>query len=193
MAASPAPIHLLILYYSRFGALKALAEQIATGVRCVECVEGAEMEHLEVEGRYLRTAPAGAEAQGITTDRAAAVARIAAADALIVGSPAHFGTMAAPVKRFFEECVTEPPDQSRTPGMFVVTLGQRMPTLENDLAPYGATVVTGARGTRPMTEQERAAQGFGEHVAKVALRLTLGRAGVGIGRTEGHPYPPFYR
>lgn len=226
MAQSVTQVHLLIVYYSRFGALKALAEQVATGARRVADVD---TELLEIEDLALGMARPDEEAPDVSARHAAALAKISAADGLIVGSPSYFGSMAASVKRFFEDCTSAShPEQSpaarslfrdkigaafttsATPhggneetlhsiltmlmhlGMFIVTPGQQMPILENDAAPYGATAITGAQGNRAMTDQERdAAREFGEHVAKVAMWMALGRARVSPGRSKDHSYPPF--
>ena len=49
--------------------------------------------------------------------RATVLNQLTAADALIIGAPAYFGSMASPLKRLFEDCVTagNPPvtDRSR--------------------------------------------------------------------------------
>jgi len=52
----------------------------------------------------------------MTQRRAAIVNRLASADALIVGAPSYFGSMASPVKRLFEDCVTasDPPATDRS-------------------------------------------------------------------------------
>jgi NAD(P)H dehydrogenase (quinone) len=48
--------------------------------------------------------------------RAILLQRLVSADALIVGAPSYFGSMASPVKRLFEDCVTAsaPPTTDRS-------------------------------------------------------------------------------
>ncbi len=75
-------MQILVLYYSRSGNTRKLAEAIAQGV---EQVEGA--------SALLRTA------QEVTKDE------FAACDGLIVGSPTYFGVMAAPLKEVLDKFV----------------------------------------------------------------------------------------
>jgi NAD(P)H dehydrogenase (quinone) len=72
---------LLVVYYSRSGNTKAMAELIA---------EGAQSAGADVE---LKTV-------GDTT-----VEHLLAADAIIMGSPTYYGTMAAEMKKLFDESV----------------------------------------------------------------------------------------
>src|SRR4051794_34466187 len=97
------PLRLLIVYYSRFGALKALAEEIAEGARRVEKVE---VRFLAVEDLPVEALRPGENADAMAMRRAEIVGELAAADALIVGAPSYFGSMASPVKRLFEDCAT---------------------------------------------------------------------------------------
>lgn len=110
MNDAPESIRILIVYYSRFGAIEALAGRIAEGAGQVP---GARAEFLEVEEQpveELRTtiAPLGLRESGdeMRRRRAALLNRLTTADAFVVGAPAYFGSMASPVKRFFEDCVT---------------------------------------------------------------------------------------
>ena len=91
---------ILVLYYSRDGHTRRMANQIARGVMSVDGCEA-----------RLRTVPelTVAQATDVTntadaTNAAAYVTRdeLAAADGLIVGSPTRFGNMAAPLKFFFD-------------------------------------------------------------------------------------------
>lgn len=113
--AEPLPQpRVLIVYYSRFGAVRALADQIAEGARGLPGVEAA---LIEVADPRVDEPGARARWHDITRRRAAVVNQLALADAVIVGTPAYFGSMASPVKRLFEECavVGNPPvaDRSR--------------------------------------------------------------------------------
>lgn len=91
---------ILVLYYSRDGHTRRMANQIARGVMSVNGCEA-----------RLRTVPELTVAQANDTvtapdaePGAAYVTRdeLAAADGLIVGSPTRFGNMAAPLKFFFD-------------------------------------------------------------------------------------------
>jgi NAD(P)H dehydrogenase (quinone) len=101
--AAPRTPEILVVYYSRFGVLKVLAERIAEGARRVENVG---VRFLEVEDRPVEELRPGESQDDMARRRAVIVNELAAADALIVGAPAYFGSMASPVKRLFEDCAT---------------------------------------------------------------------------------------
>lgn len=89
---------ILILYYSRSGATAAMAQQIARGV---ESVVGAEA--------VLRTVPAVSSVCEQTEDDIpklgapyATLDDLRHCDGLALGSPTHFGNMAAPLKYFID-------------------------------------------------------------------------------------------
>jgi NAD(P)H dehydrogenase (quinone) len=71
-------------------------------------VEFLEVEDQPVEELRPAIAPLRlAEGEGeMRRRRDALLQRLAAADALIVGAPAYFGSLASPLKRFFEDCAT---------------------------------------------------------------------------------------
>jgi NAD(P)H dehydrogenase (quinone) len=114
MHASSYRPKILIVYYSRFGVLKLLAERIAEGAHQAM---NAEASLLQVEDQPIEEFRPGEDEQMMAQRRAAVVNRLAAADALIVGAPSYFGSMASPLKRLFEDCVTASglasPDRSR--------------------------------------------------------------------------------
>jgi NAD(P)H dehydrogenase (quinone) len=114
METLPRETDILIVYYTRYGTLGRLAEEIAAGARAVPRTT---VSLLRVEDQPIEELRPGEDEAGMQRRRAVILQRLAAADALIVGAPAYFGSMASPVKRFFEDCVTAsvPPmtDRSR--------------------------------------------------------------------------------
>lgn len=88
----------LILYYSSYGHIEAMAQAIAEGVRS----EGGEA----VVKRVPETAPeAVAKAAHFKLDQAAPIATVEELkdyDAIIVGSPTRFGRMASQMAAFFD-------------------------------------------------------------------------------------------
>jgi NAD(P)H dehydrogenase (quinone) len=96
-----AACQILVVYYSRFGAVKLLAERIAEGARREG---GVEVSLLEVEDLPVGAVRPGEREADMAMRRATYVNRLRAADAVVVGAPAYFGTMASPVKRLFEDC-----------------------------------------------------------------------------------------
>jgi NAD(P)H dehydrogenase (quinone) len=113
MQEQPRITRVLIVYYSRFGAVRSLAEHVAEGARRVPDIE---TEMLEVEDLPVEALRPGERAVDMQMRRAAVVGKLGSADALIVGAPAYFGSMASPVKRLFEECATasNPPATDRS-------------------------------------------------------------------------------
>jgi NAD(P)H dehydrogenase (quinone) len=107
------PIRVLVVYYSRFGAVEHLAQCVAEGARRVENVE---VELLEVEDQPIDEPRPGEDEHALLGRRARVVNRLTTADALVVGSPGYYGSMAAAMKRLFEDCGTAalPPMTDRT-------------------------------------------------------------------------------
>ena len=103
----------LIVYYSRFGAIKSLAEHVAEGARRVPNIE---TDMLEVEDLPVEALRTGEREHDMQMRRATVVGKLGSADAFVVGTPAYFGSMASPVKRLFEECATAsaPPAMDRS-------------------------------------------------------------------------------
>ncbi len=103
----------LIVYYSRFGVVKSLAEHIAEGARRVPNIE---TDFLEVEDLPVEALRPGEDEQDMRMRRATGVGKLGSADAFVIGAPAYFGGMASPVKRLFEDCATasNPPATDRS-------------------------------------------------------------------------------
>lgn len=113
MSRTTRSTEILVVYYSRFGVLKDLAEEIGVGVLDER---GVEVGFLEVEDMPLEALRPGEDAAAMALRRATTVNRLTAADALIVGAPAYFGSPASPLKRLFEDCATagNPPVSDRS-------------------------------------------------------------------------------
>ena len=91
-------VNILVLYYSRDGATKSMAQQIARGIESVANAEA-----------LLRTVPAissvceqVAEEIPETGSLYATLDDLQECDGLALGSPTHFGNMAAPLKYFID-------------------------------------------------------------------------------------------
>lgn len=91
--------NILVLYYSRHGSVRELARAVAAGVESVTDCEA-----------VVRTVPAvstvceAAEPDlPATGDIYATLDDVAACDGLILGSPTRFGSVASPLKYFFEQ------------------------------------------------------------------------------------------
>lgn len=195
------PLSILVLYYSRHGATRKLAELIAQGI---DSVPGAEAR--------LRTVPpvssvAEATAPGIPDQGSPYVDHddLRECAGLALGSPTRFGNMAASMKYFLDGTATEWVNGSLSGkpavvfastgslhggqeatllsmmipllhhGMMVMGLPYTHPELMNTASggsPYGATHWAGVDGKRPVTEEERTlAIALGRRLAEAALKL----------------------
>ena len=89
----------LILYYSSYGHVRALAEAEAEGARSVPGV------HVDLARVPETMSRAARERAGFVPDDApeAAVADLPGYDAIILGTPTRFGVMAAQMKQFLDQ------------------------------------------------------------------------------------------
>lgn len=192
---------ILILYYSRTGAVAALARQIARGVA-------------EVDGMHarLRTVPPVTATTQVATPQVpddgapyVEMRDLSECAGLILGSPTRFGNMAAPLKHFldgtgadwasgtlagkpaavFTSTSTQHGGQESTllsmllpllhHGMLIVGLPFTEPALTHTISggtPYGASHVAGADNQRPLGDDEKLlARALGKRVAQIASRL----------------------
>ncbi len=195
-------IDILVLYYSRGGATRALAREIAQGVDSVRGVAS-----------RLRTVPAVSAVSEAVEDDVPAdgppyvdVTDLKECAGLVLGSPTRFGNMAAPLKYFLDGTGSEWLGGTligKPAGFFTTTstlhggqettlLSMMLPLLhhgmlivglpysESDLSttttgggPYGASHVTWNRDADTLSsEEKRLAQALGARVASIALKLT---------------------
>ena len=191
----------LILYYSRHGAVAALAQQLARGVERVPDMHARLRSVPPVAATHDPAAPAVPEhgAPYATLDDLRECA------ALALGSPTRFGNMAAPLKHFldgtgalwasgtlagkpaavFTSTSTQHGGQESTllsmitpllhHGMLVAGLPFTEPALHRTASggtPYGASHVAGPNNDLPLTPDEKElAQALGQRLASVAQRL----------------------
>ena len=191
---------ILVLYYSRNGAVANLARQVARGV--------------EESGALvrLRTVPPVAAitqqaAPPVPDEGAPYVSRqdLAECSGLLLGSPTRFGNMAAPLKYFLDGLGAEWVSGTlvgKPAAVFTATstmhggqestlLSMMLPLLHHGAmvlgipfteaalntttsggTPYGASHVSGVDGQRALSADEKLlARALGRRVAQVALRL----------------------
>ena len=191
---------ILILYYSRTGAVAQLARQVARGV-----------EEAGATAR-VRTVP---PVTAVTQPQAAAVPDdgppyvdkkdLAECAGLLLGSPTRFGNMAAPLKHFLDSLGADWVSGTlvgKPAGVFTSTstmhggqestlLSMMLPLLHHGAVivgipftetllnsttgggtPYGASHVSGMDGQRTLTDDEKQlARALGKRVADIARRL----------------------
>jgi len=191
----------LILYYSRYGAVEKLAQQIGRGVTMAGC---------EV---MLRTVPSVAPetkvaAPAVPKEGAPYVTKedLAKCDALILGSPTRFGNMAAPMKYFWDTTGAEwasgtligkpaavfTSTASMHGGQEATLISMILPLLHHGAlivgipysepaltstqsggTPYGASHVAGKDSDLDLTEDEcTLAKALGQRVAEIAKKLS---------------------
>ncbi len=192
---------ILVLYYSRYGAVAEMANHVARGIE-------------KVNGMHarLRTVPAVAPqievaAPAVPPSGApyASLDDLKECAGLALGSPTRFGNMAAPLKHFLDSTgslwmsaalVGKPAavftstgslhgGQETTllsmmlpllhHGMLIVGIPYSEPGLTRTTSggtPYGASHVAGQNSDRPLTADEKElCQVLGERLARVALQL----------------------
>lgn len=192
---------ILVLYYSRTGATKQMAELIARGI---EQVPGAEA--------LLRTVPPVSPTSEATDPSIpesgapyATLDDLKACDGIALGSPTRFGNMAAPMKHFIDNTtplwlsgnmVDKPAAVFTSTGSMhggqestlltmmlplmhlgCMVLGipytePELNTTESGGTPYGASHVAGGDSKKDVTEEEKSlCLALGKRLAEMAKRL----------------------
>ena len=193
--------YILVLYYSRYGSVKQMAQHIARGIESVSGMEARIRTVPSVSPTIEATEPAVPEsgAPYVTLDDLKDCAGLA------LGSPTRFGNMAAPMKYFIDKAsslwlsgslVNKPAavfsstsslhggQESTLLSMMLplfhlgfILLG--IPYTEDDLnntqsggTPYGATHHAGTAGKNPITDEEqRLCFALGKRLAQVAIKM----------------------
>jgi NAD(P)H dehydrogenase (quinone) len=193
--------YILVLYYSRYGAVKQMAQYIARGIESIS----------NIEARIRTVPPVSATSEAVDPAVPESGAPYATLDdlkgcaGLALGSPTRFGNMAAPLKYFIDQTsslwlsgslVDKPAavfsstaslhggQESTLISMMLplfhlgfVVLG--IPYTEPDLnttmsggTPYGASHLAGTSSKNPITDEEqRLCFALGKRLAEVALKL----------------------
>ena len=191
---------ILVLFYSRTGAVAQLARQVARGIE----EAGATARLRTVPPVTAITQPA---APAVPDDGAPYVDRsdLAECAGLLLGSPTRFGNMAAPLKHFLDSLGAEWVSGTlvgKPAGVFTSTstmhggqestlLSMMLPLLHHGAVivgipftepqlnstrsggtPYGASHVAGTGDPQPLTDEEKhLARALGRRVADIASRL----------------------
>lgn len=193
--------NILILYYSRYGSVKQMAQHIARGVESVPGCE-ARIRTVPPVGPRTEIAEPPVPESGapyVTLDD------LKECDGLALGSPTRFGNMAAPMKHFIDSAsslwlsgslVNKPAavfssTSSMHGGQETTLLSMMLPLFhlgfillgipytEKELntttsggTPYGASHFAGTDGKNPVTEEEqRLCFSLGKRLADIASRL----------------------
>jgi NAD(P)H dehydrogenase (quinone) len=199
--------YVVVLYYSRHGAVAAMANQIARGVATVRGVEA-----------RVRTVPpvsadteASAAAIPGTGPPYVQLSELEGCAGLALGSPTRFGNMAAPLKHFLDttgslwlpgKLVDKPAvvftsTSTMHGGQESTLLSMMLPLLHHGMiitgipyteqalnattsggTPYGASHYAGADSRLPLTDHEKQlCRALGRRVAELAHRLAASPRG----------------
>lgn len=194
-------MEILVVYYSRYGATRKLADAICDGIALVPGCQA-----------RLRTVPpisavCEATEPAIPTEGPpyAETKDLEECDGLVLGSPTRFGNMAAPMKFFLDQTIGQWLSGSligKPAGVFTSTgslhggqettlLSMMLPLLHHGMiivgvpysgtdlltttsggSPYGASHLAGGDGTKPVTDEEiRIARAQGQRIAQTAKKL----------------------
>jgi len=194
-------INILVLYYSRYGAVKQMAQHVARGIESITNIE-ARIRTVPPVSPVIETTQPSVPDSGapyVTLDD------LKNCDGLALGSPTRFGNMAAPMKYFLDttsslwlsgNLVNKPAavfssTSSLHGGQETTLLSMMFPLIhlgciivgipytEHDLnttktggTPYGATHVAGLDGKNPVSEEEqRLCFAMGKRLAQITLKL----------------------
>lgn len=200
MSGDTANPYILVLYYSRYGATRAMAQQVARGV-----------EAAGLEARLRTVPPVSAECEAVAADIPADGHLYGSLDdlrdcaGLALGSPTRFGNMAAPLKYFLDgtsalwlsgALIDKPATvftstSSLHGGQESTLLSMQLPLLHHGMViaglpysepglattaaggtPYGASHWAGVDGGRELTDIEKTlCRAQGERLAKLAQAL----------------------
>ena len=192
---------ILIVYYSRSGAVAQLARHIARGVEEVPGMR-ARLRSVPPVAPVTQVAQPPEPAEGAPY---ASLADLRECAGIILGSPTRFGNMAAPLKHYLDSSGAEWASGAlvgKPAAMFTSTstlhggqestlLSMLMPLLHHGAlivgipftepeinttttggTPYGASHVAGASGDRAISDDERTlARKLGRRVAEIAAKL----------------------
>ncbi|MEX1032374.1 MAG: NAD(P)H:quinone oxidoreductase [Cellvibrionaceae bacterium] len=201
----PAP-YVLVLYYSRYGATRDLALQVAHGVDQVDGIESRIRTVPPVSPTTEATDPAIPDQGAVYCSEA----DLKACAGLVMGSPTRFGNMAAPMKYFIDgtgslwlsgNLIDKPAavftsTASLHGGQETTLLSMMLPLIHQGMVmvglpysepglnatrtggtPYGVSHWAGTDSDQPLSEHEiELCQALGKRTATLALRLGQHRA-----------------
>ncbi|MFK5985796.1 MAG: NAD(P)H:quinone oxidoreductase [Pseudomonadota bacterium] len=193
---------ILILYYSRHGAIRKLAQLIARGVEKVPQMQARIRTVPEISANSEKTADEIPEQGAMYVN----LEDLEQCSGLILGSPTRFGNMASPLKYFIDStssqwlagALKDKPAAVFTSsssmhggqestllsmmiplfhhGMVLLGIPYSEPALSSTQAggtPYGASHVAGTDNNNPISEDEKQlAMALGERVAKMAKKIS---------------------
>ncbi|MEP4556791.1 MULTISPECIES: NAD(P)H:quinone oxidoreductase [Cobetia] len=193
--------YVLVLYYSRHGATRTLAEQIAAGIESISGVEARLRRVPEISATCEQTEPEIPDSGAMYVE----LDDLRHCSGLALGSPTRFGNMAAPLKYFLDSTselwmngalIDKPAtafsaSSSLHGGQETTLITMLIPLLHHGMVyagvpysatellettqggtPYGTTHVSGKRGDNDVDDNEqRLALAQGKRIARLALAM----------------------
>ncbi|WVN41352.1 NAD(P)H:quinone oxidoreductase [beta proteobacterium MWH-UniP1] len=194
-------MEILVVYYSRYGATRKLADAICDGIALVPGCQARLRTVPPVSAVCEATEPAiPAEGPPYAEPK-----DLEECDGLVLGSPTRFGNMAAPMKFFLDQTISQWLSGAmvgKPAGVFTSTgsmhggqeatlLSMMLPLLHHGMiivgipyrdtdlltttsggTPYGASHLAGADSAKPVTDEEiRIARALGQRIALTAKKL----------------------
>ncbi|MEO1875038.1 MAG: NAD(P)H:quinone oxidoreductase [Cobetia sp.] len=193
--------YVLVLYYSRHGATRTLAEQIAAGIESISSVEARLRRVPEISATCEQTEPEIPDSGAMYVE----LDDLRHCSGLALGSPTRFGNMAAPLKYFLDSTselwmngalIDKPAtafsaSSSLHGGQETTLITMLIPLLHHGMVyagvpysatellettqggtPYGTTHVSGKRGDNDVDDNEqRLALAQGKRIARLALAM----------------------
>jgi NAD(P)H dehydrogenase (quinone) len=191
---------ILIVYYSRYGSVERMAQQIALGVESVDgcaakirCVAEISTTHEQTDPSVPADGPPYATEDDLKN-----------CDGLILGSPSYFGNMAAALKHYLDSSsqtwlsgalIGKPAGvftatSSHHGGQESVLLSMMIPLLHHGMlisgipysepalqqtqsggTPYGASHISGSSGKDLTADEIQICQALGRSIAELSLKL----------------------
>lgn len=193
--------YILVLYYSRYGAVAKMAQLIARGIESVDGIE-ARIRAVPAVSSVVEASEPEVPSEGAVycseTD-------FSECSGLALGSPTRFGNMAGAMKQFLDSTGAQWMSGSmigKPAGVFTSTsslhggqestlLSMQIPLMHHGMlivgipyseaqlsstttggTPYGPSHLAGADGNNPISEEEaELCQAFGKRLAELALKL----------------------
>ena len=194
--------YVLVLYYSRYGATKTMAELIARGINSIEGIEARLRTVPEVAPLTITAAPAVPDsgAPYVSLDD------LSHCVGLALGSPTRFGNMAAPMKHFWDttsglwmkgSLINKPAavftsTASMHGGQETTLISMMLPLLHHGMilmgvpysepalnttvsggTPYGPSHLAGGKGEHPIsTDEQTICLHLGKRLGTISLNLS---------------------
>ena len=191
---------ILVVYYSRYGSVSRMAQQIALGVESISgcnavirCVPDVSPNHQQTEPPVPEEGPPYANMEDLKN-----------CDGLLIGSPSYFGNMAAGLKYFLDQSsqvwlsgalIGKPAGvfaatSSQHGGQESLLISMMIPLMHHGMiisgipysepalqqtrsggTPYGASHVSGKQGQQLTDDESAICKAIGRQIAELSIKL----------------------